>query len=443
MRIDRLKIANFKRFEHLVLDLHPRFTLLVGDNASGKTSVLDALAVAAGIWLEELPDSTLRNSRRNILPTEIRLKASVEGDRTQFTECKPVIVDVCGEIAGQPVSWKRQIREGGTRTTNAEAKTALDIITGLYQRDRQGERVLCPVIAYYGAGRAWLPSNKRSDRAAETAPARRWEAFYDCFDERIRLGDLQGWFRREAIAAANRGGKWRPGYEVVKRAVLHCLPEADDLWFDGDRSEIVAMIAGQAQPFGLMSAGQKMMVALVADIAIKAVTQNAYLLPPDQLGTEDEPWPRILRQTPGLVLIDELDVHLHPKWQRRVVQDLKAAFQTMQFVATTHSPQTVGEAHPEEIRLMFPGNEAVEIPSIAYGADSNWILDHVIPDAASRNRDVQELLDAVEALLDGGKLDDAERLLAETRARMTGEDGELTRLQSSLDTLRMLAHEDN
>ena len=79
MRIDRLEIENFKKFLHYTLDLHPQFTLLMGDNGTGKTTILDALAIAAGIWLVNSPDTTLNKSRRNILPSEIHLEA-IESD---------------------------------------------------------------------------------------------------------------------------------------------------------------------------------------------------------------------------------------------------------------------------------------------------------------------------------------------------------------------------
>jgi predicted ATP-binding protein involved in virulence len=352
MRIDRLDLVNFKRFQSLSIELHPRLTLLVGDNGAGKTSVLDALAIAAGIWLVKPPDSTLANSGRNILPREIRLEPVREGDRTQLAERKPVIVRAVGEIAGTHVEWTRQVRETGVRTTNADAKSALALVADVFRRDDDGEQVLCPVIAYYGAGRTWLPSQSRTPKPEINGPARRWEAFYDCFDERIRLGDLQTWFQREAIAYANRGLSWRPGYEAVKRAILQCVPGADDLWFDGDRSELALSIHGFAQPFSNLSAGQRMMVALIADIAIKAVTQNAYLLPENRLESDDLELPRLLRQTPGLVLIDELDVHLHPKWQRRVVNDLKEIFPAIQFVCTSHSPFIIQSLQAGELKTL-------------------------------------------------------------------------------------------
>ncbi|MBK9264691.1 MAG: AAA family ATPase [Polyangiaceae bacterium] len=440
MKIHALIVKNFKKFAELELGLHPQFTLLVGENGSGKTSVLDALAVSLGIWLVTPPDSLLRTSGRNILPTEVRLEASREGDRIQFREHFPVIVSAQGQLGSvEGVAWARALGESGKKPRRF-TKQALEIIRGLYEADAKGERVVLPVLAYYGAGRAWLPSNQRISKETKLhGPARRWAAFYDCFNERIRFGDLNEWFRREVTASAQRKGRMRPGFEVVRRAVLQCVEGAEDVWFDPDRDQIVLSIGGNAQPFDNLSAGQRMMFALVADLAIKAVTQNAFLLPPDDLGPEDEPLPRLLQQTPGVVLIDELDVHLHPRWQRRVAADLKRTFPAMQFVCTSHSPQVIGELKREEVRLLGP--EGVTLPPVAFGADSNWILDHVMTGATSESKASRTLQQQAEGALAEGDLERARSKLRELRALLDGDTGELVRLESSLATLEALAEE--
>lgn len=363
MRIDRLTIQNFKKFAEQTFELHPQFTLLVGENGSGKTTILDALAVSLGIWLVEVPDSSLINSRRNIMKTEIRLEPSQEGDRIQFREKLPVRVEATGQIGEQQnLVWVRQIKQAGHKTTNVSAQEMLGIIKDIYKRDASGESVVCPVLAYYGAGRAWLPSNQRLPKEAKTnGGARHWAAFYDCFNERIRFDELRKWFHSETTAAGNRGGRMRPGFEVVRRAVLRCVSQADGLWFDPDRGQIVLSIEGQAQPFDNLSAGQRMMLALVADIAIKAVTQNAFLLPHDELGLEDEPLPRLLQQTPGVVLIDELDVHLHPKWQRQVIEDLRTTFPGIQFIGTTHSPFLIQSLRSGEELILLDGQPPAQV----------------------------------------------------------------------------------
>lgn len=398
MRIDRLTVQNFKGFAErefefprrldVSLDCQGSFHLLIGDNGSGKTSALDALAVALGIWLVKPPDTILQNSRRNILPHEIRLEAQMEGDRLQFRPCKPVVVRAAGTLAGRNVVWTRQIRGEGTRTTNAEADEALEIIRDVFRRDQAGEQVLCPVLAYYGAGRAWLASRDRVPKeSALNGPARRWAAFYDCLNERVRLPDLRDWFRRELIAAGNRGGRMRPGFEAVRRAILNCVPEADAVWFDGDRGEIVLSIAGEAQPLVNLSAGQRMMLALAADVAIKAVTQNAHLLPPDEFGPKDAPWPRLLTRTPGVVLIDELDVHLHPKWQRRLVEDLRRTFPNMQFIAASHSPFVVQSLRPGEL-IPLEGQPVAQFDNLGIEAIARGLMGVERPEVGSRYQEM-------------------------------------------------------
>jgi predicted ATP-binding protein involved in virulence len=361
MRIDRLEITNFKKFSDYTIDLHPQFTLLVGDNGTGKTTILDALAIAAGVWLVNAPDSTLSSSGRNILPAEIRLEAVKTGDRrTRLVECKPVQISTTGQIGESTIQWFRQINPKGSRTSNAGSKEVLEIITNLFELDRSGEHIWFPVIAYYGAGRAWLPSNKRDSKAKKSSPSRRWDAFYDCFEERIRISDIQNWFQKEAIASVNEQGQMRSGYKVVEFAILRCIPDADAIWFDPDRLEIFISIDNNPQPFSNLSAGQKMMVALIADIAIKVVNQNATFLT-EELIIDDRVLPLLLHQTPGLVLIDEIDVHLHPKWQRQVVDDLKTTFPSIQFVCTTHSPFIIQSIEQGELRsLDFEDTQSLE-----------------------------------------------------------------------------------
>ena len=438
MRIDRLHIENFKKFATQDFDLHPHFTLLAGGNGSGKTTVLDALAVAMGVWLIEVPDTMLSNSRRKIEEKEIRLEPSLEGDRIQFRQRRPVVIRVTGQIGERsPVTWTRQIRATGKSTTNVDAAEALEIIADIYRRDNANEQVICPVLAYYGAGRTWLASNERIPKEAKSnGPARRWAAFYDCFSERIRFAELQKWFHGETTAAGNRGGRMRPGFEVVKRAILRCVPNADNVWYEPDRGQIVFSIAGNAQPFDNLSAGQRMMLALVADLAIKAVTQNAFLLPLDELGPEDQTLPRVLQQTPGVVLIDELDIHLHPSWQRRVATDLKETFPGIQFVCTSHSPQVIGEISPEEVRLLDDGE--VTTPTRSFGIDSSRVLEELM-DAKSRNDSVEKLLRQLFGLIDLEDFGGARNLLPAVEAKLGPDDPEVTRARTLMTFLESKA----
>ncbi|MFM8252407.1 MAG: AAA family ATPase [Planctomycetota bacterium] len=360
MRIDHLELRNFRKFIEAEVEF-PRsflgppdagsFHVLIGENGIGKTTILDALAVTLGVWLESVPDSLLANSHRRLSKDDKRLITTASGDRKQYQRVpESMSVRVTGNILDlENVTWGQELAVGRTKVSNDCSKTVLASIRSAYDRASHCEPVLLPVICYYGAGRAWLSHNERKKaKVKSNGPANRWEAFYDCLNERIRVSDLARWFQREHIEMGHRG-KPRPGFDVVRRAVLGCVPGADGIRYDGDAGEIALSIDGNDQPFSNLSAGQRVMLAMVADLAIKMVTQNNFLVPADALRPEDAPLPRVLAETPGVVLIDELDVHLHPKWQRGMVEALRETFPKTQFIATTHSPFIVQSLREDEL----------------------------------------------------------------------------------------------
>ncbi len=391
MRIDRLTVQNFKGFAERELEFPRRldappeeqgsFHLLIGDNGSGKTSTLDALAVALGLWHKAAP----RSGWRNILQEEIRLEPQPSGDRVLFEPRLPTRITATGRIgATDGLSWTRTIREGGTRTTNAAAREAEAAIANLVQA-AGAERAVLPVLAYYGAGRTWLPTNKRPGGRVSAKKSQRLDAYHHCLDTRIRDRDVNEWFLFEAVAAVNGQGAERPGVRAVKQAVLACIPGADGLRYDSDLKEIVLSIGGWQQPFYNLSAGQRMMLALVADIAIKAVTLNSHLLGPEGPGAQDPGV--VLRHTAGVVLIDELDVHLHPTWQRRVIEDLRRTFPNLQFIATSHSAFVVQTLRPGEL-VPLQGQPVAEFGNLGIETIARGLMGVERPDVSPRYREM-------------------------------------------------------
>jgi predicted ATP-binding protein involved in virulence len=409
----------------------------VGDNGSGKTSILSAVSVALGIW--HLSDILGDVQWRNIGEHEVREVLGVgENGEKQFLPAGQVQITARGVIGeSDRIEWRRGKRKRGAYTINEDSEQAVDAIEAVLEA-RENKTQPLPLLGYYGAGRAWQPSNERALAELEgDLKSRQADGYYDCLNERIRIKDVLKWFVLQA-AARDESGKFKPSFEAVRLALKQGIPGVDDIYWDSAKAEVVVSIHGLAQPFSNLSDGQRSMAATIADMAIRAVTLNPHLLGDGNGHSHPE---EVLKQTPGVVLIDEVDVHLHPGWQRSVVKDLMETFPRVQFICTSHSAQVIGEVPARQVWIL--GESIPRHPSVSF-ADSNWVLEHFMgKEADSRNAEVKSLLEQAEEDMSEGDLEDAKASLETARETMGGEDGELTRLESSLATLNALARADD
>lgn len=423
MRIDRLTVRNFRRFAEQEFRFHPRFNLVVGENGAGKTSVLDAVSVAVGSWMLGVRGY----DSRSIEPEEVRVVRQRHGEVSTFERQYPVEVEVQeGLVLEQRLAWARTLQTADGKTTRVRAKAVKRLAEMADTQVRTGQPVALPLISHYGAGRLWVPARDMQgglDRAEPVQPSR-LDGYRFSLDPRINFADLFRWLRQEKYVALQEGVERRQ-FTVVKEAILGCLEGGRWLDYDVKEEKLLAEVEGQGiLPYHLLSDGQRNMVALAADIAFKAAQLNP------QLGD------RILQETAGVVLIDEIDLHLHPRWQRHVVADLKHTFPRIQFFASTHSPQVLGETPRDQVVLLRETGPAQ--PSVAYGADSNWLLENEMG-GQSRNRVASALIGEVEAALDQPDLREARAKLISLRALLGGDDGEIVRLESSIHHLEDLA----
>ncbi|MEI6177694.1 MAG: AAA family ATPase [Verrucomicrobiota bacterium] len=432
MRIDSIQIDNFRGIEHLDLEFDPHFTLLVGDNGSGKTSILSAVSVALGIWhVSKIVGGA--KQWRNIMDHEIREVPGLNENRErQFVEGGEAAISANGATAGRSSCfWVRRKRGKKSRTVDVASVDITADIESVISARNEGREPL-PLLAYYGAGRAWLPSNEREfPELSGDLKARRADGYYDCLNERIRVKDILKWFVLQA-AARDENGKFAPAFEAVRIALSRGIPGVDEIYWNRFKREVVVSIRGVAQPFSNLSDGQRTMAATLADMAIRAVTLNPHLLGDGNGHFHPE---EVLKQTPGVVLIDEVDVHLHPEWQRSVVRDLLSTFPKIQFICSTHSAQVVGETQPESLRIYQPMARTWEIPNQSFGMDSNWIL-KVHMGGKEMDPEVKKDILAAEKFAVRRDFPQAERLIQSLRERV-GNSEEIQFAASTLERLKL------
>jgi predicted ATP-binding protein involved in virulence len=418
MRIDELTITNFYGFDHRVFSFNPKFTLLVGDNATGKTSVLDALAIAVRSWFLGLRGI---ETSRGIDSDEVRMVAHAHADSYTFERQFPARIKCTGFVMGRKMQWARELQHEGGRTTTSDAKAISEAADDAAKKVQAGEDITLPLICVYGTERLWFEKthHKPKHENGRHKPSR-LDGYRDSFDFAIQETALIDWMRDQTTASLQtRIDTIALG--AVKRAIVACVEGSKSVYYDGRYKDLVVLTEEYGpQLFSNLSDGQRIMLTLVGELAKRAATLNPHL------------GDAALHETPGIVTIDELDLHLHPRWQRRVIHDLKMTFPSLQFIATTHSPQLIGEAKPDEIRLLDNGQTTT--PARSFGIDSSRVLEEVMG-TASRNDAVQELLARLFRSIDDEEFDGARELLSQVEAQLGSDDPEVTRARSLMTFL--------
>lgn len=420
MRIDRLKIQNFNGFESFEIEFNRRFNLLVGDNASGKSTVIDAIAILLDCWVCGIKGD---EKGVGIHPDYIRVEAHTYQDSHTFERKLPVRLEASGEVMGNSLKWARERigEKGGTKYS--EARSVYGAAREAYRKVHDKEEVTLPMICSYGTERLWFESrhrqNSRSKEGKNGQPSR-FDGYADCNKFEIQETALLDWIRAQALDGIQIGKK-TIAFLSIERAVIECVEGATSLYYSERYKDAVVGMKTQGQQFFKnLSDGQRIMLSLVGDLVRRAATLNPHL------GGE------VLEKTPGVVLIDELDLHLHPIWQRRVIHDLKRTFPAIQFIATTHSPQLIGEAQPDEIRVLAEGK--AYIPPRSFGLDSSRVLEE-IQGSVQRNPGVESLISQISEAIDAEKFDDAKRLLLGLEGKLGPDDAEVTRARSLMKFL--------
>jgi predicted ATP-binding protein involved in virulence len=444
MRIDRVQIKNFRCFADQEFQFHPHFNLLVGMNGSGKTSILDALSIAQATWLIGLRNKL---DNRSIQTGEARLILRNGADEKRYVEQYPVEIAAWGHVMGQSVHWVRSKDSETGKTRYGQASQLINLAKQADECVRLGKETTLPLISYYGTMRLWqepkdfqkLSRVNKPEHLSNPHKLSYFEGYRLSVDPRISIAAQVAWFARQAWITFQEGeDTW--AFKLLKEILIGCIEGAEHIAFDPRRGELMLKINGQdPQPFVNLSDGQKTILAMVADMAQKAIWLNPHL------------GEQVLQLTPGLVLIDELDLHLHPQWQRRVIADLRRIFPQIQFICTTHSPQLIGQVKADEIILLptfglekssssptehtYP---SFAHPAQSYGMDSNWVLQHIMG-STDRDPDVSIQLDRLFEAIENADFESATALI-ETVRQEIGEHPELVEAEALISRYTRFAH---
>ena len=320
-RLQEIQLDNYRCFEHLKLSLEEDTTLLFAENGGGKTALLSAIAMGLAVFQTGAPRNLKLDSRRD--PTMRTLDE--KGRREPVGPCKLAWTAVVADSA--PVTWSTTARPASGRTTTQRQA----IYEALERLRVPGDR--WPLFAWYGVDRL---ERRRSARRKVERTADRWEAYASALDPNLDEAPLLQWLQDEILGDVVRRQQEEPErffHAAVMEAAVQATPSVMNAWYDPvAQGPVVRFDDGHVAPWSELSDGYHVFIALVADIARRAVMLNEFD------GAEAP------ARVEGTVLIDELDLHLHPRWQRVALAGLRRAFPRLQLIVTTHSPQILSSA---------------------------------------------------------------------------------------------------
>ena len=388
MRLESIKLAGFRGISNLELEFPERVNVLVGVNGSGKSAVLDCTAIMLSRLIGRIRSSA--GTRRYFVDSDI-------SNKTSETQNKVAI-----RFQGQSVHWSVTKTRRGRRK---QTITRLDVMKKHLERFRseldENEHTNLPVVVYYPVNRAVLdiPLRIRTRHRFDDRLAAYDQAFSG---EGGSFRVFFEWFReREDLENEHRidePGFRDPQLHAVRMAIKKLLPGFRKLKIRRSPLRMVVEKNGEELIVNQLSDGEKCTLAMAGDLARRMAIANPTMK--DPLGTE------------AVVLIDEIDLHLHPGWQRHIVSALAKTFTNTQFLLSTHSPTILSQLKSDSIWIMEKTESGVVAnrPEDAYGQAVDRILEDIM-DVPARPRKIETKLKNLFFAIDKGNTKKAKRLL--------------------------------
>ena len=404
MKVTHLKLANVRGIRAAEFNFRSGFNLIIGVNGVGKTTVLDALGACLSAVIRDAYDINLEY--KGFVAADVR----VGGD---------VLNLVC------------KVRYGVSEHT-IYANVDVHPVESWYSKQYPSRQTITgdgidpdgvadpggPPLAVFFSTRRAFASNRAAAKLQAAGGVR--AAVTRAFANReLSVRELGEWMRVQQQASSEI--PWvRRILQELERTVSAILPGYSNLRAsNAKRVELLIDHEGVELSVSQLSDGERSLLSMVVDLTRRLVQANPLMESPTA-------------EAEAVVLIDELELHLHPKWQRQVVANLTKAFPKCQFIATTQSPQIIGELRPENIHII--SDDTVYSPNHSYGVDSSRVLQEIM-DTDSRTEYIESRLAQVGQQVDEDDLERARNSLSSIEKILGANDADIVRLNTLISFL--------
>ena len=390
MRIKQLRMQSFRGIGDLTIDFDEKEpTVFIGINGVGKSSILDCLAILLSRFSSAIQHSTASG--------RLFTEEDIKNDKNETHN------EIITDFESQKFTWSlTKVKKGRMKDTSTNLSEINKIAENIKHKlsSSLSEEYNLPVIIYYSTNRAVLdiPLKIRKQHSFEQIDT--YENALSGTGSEFRI--FFEWFRKQEDLENELRLENNPDYrdkqlEAVRQAISSLIPNFTKLRVRRSPLRMTLQKDDEELIVNQLSDGEKCLLAMVGDLARRLAIANPGLKNP-LYGF-------------GVVLIDEIELHLHPKWQREIIPALTRTFPHCQFIVTTHSPQVVGEIKPQGIYILEKTENGIIVqrPQSSYGRDSNQILEDLM-DVPERKQEIKNRLLELFRLIDDGNIPNARKL---------------------------------
>lgn len=413
MYINNIRIRNFRGIKDSTIEFKPGFNLIKGENGKGKTSIIEAIAVGLGGFIGGFSDVSTRHFSKEEIRKEWKLIG--DGSCSEFYKT-PTEVSLNIEIDKQQYELIRSRASVKSSRTTTSPK---DIVkyAELLQSDEKAE---LPIICLQGAGRVWSQKREKSENVFKTKYSRT-AGYIDALADASNIKLLLNWCVKMEQVSWQKEIKIAE-YEAAKQAVADFMKRINGegeykIFYDKQMEELVYSVDHNVATINSLSAGYQSLIWMVFDLAYRMAVLN----PAKKMD---------IAKTKGIVLIDEIDMHIHPRWQWNIIEALRNVFPNVQFIATTHAPILFASA--KNIWLIDVERPEVSYSESHYGLDVNASIKN-FQETNDIPISVQKEIDSFYNAMDNGKFNEAKEILARVEEETKPESTNIVKMRARLE----------
>ncbi|MDO4647309.1 MAG: AAA family ATPase [Eubacteriales bacterium] len=423
MYIESIYIKNFRGIEKLGINFKPGVNILIGDNGTGKTTILEALTVALGGYLQGIQNLKVGG----ILQDDFRWSmVKLAGASNQIQYHSPEI-EFDLNIEGKSLHGhrSRSNRDGSGKTS-----TRCSEIQKYAQTIANDHKSIMPLLSYMSISRVTMSRRADYGKTVKNQLNDRRCGYIGCMDSIVDKTNILEWVKKMSYEKVLHN-KEVPELTFFQNVVSELMTDVGELQnkpeilYSAELENIAYVENGNVQPVSILSSGYQSLLWMVMDFAFRLALLNPELEDP--------------KMATGIVLIDEIDMHLHPKWQWNILNALIKAFPQIQFIVATHSPIIIASCKKATL-INVNGSQDVNYLDDAYAYSINKVLE-LRQNSSGILKELREKISAFDRCLNKDQLAEALEILTILEEQYGYNNTEVIEARAEYELASMIAEE--